>query len=143
MTKFNVTGAMGSSEADKAVGFLLSELYEIFDQPICEPKKFMKIDALYVVFLVSGRHKNYKSEGPENLKKIRGKNELIVYYAIPEERWDGIPVESLRTYMSEAIFECSKLLLEKAKKMKEIDSFDDVLTTIAIILSKFRAQKCT
>lgn len=128
----------GSTEAGNYVRPYIKELYISFFENIEKDKDvyFKELDNFHIVFLVSGKHNDFKSEGPEGLKKVRGKKKIVIYYAIPQERWDGIDQASFRKYIGAAVSECFELLVKKAKSQSLIinesilyANFFDILKT--------------
>jgi hypothetical protein len=120
MSMIDFGASTGSSEAGNRIRPFVKELFEIFYEKKTDVTYFKTLEKLHIAFLVSGKNKDYEGEGPEGLQKVRGRNILIIYCAIPENRWQGVPDKEFRNYLSIAVDECFKILFSKARTMKEI-----------------------
>lgn len=81
---------------------------------------FKNLEYFSIIFRVSGKIRDFKSEGPEFLKKVRGKKIYTIDLTIPQSRWDGIDEKELRLYVARGVRSCFELLVEKSDKDKEL-----------------------
>ncbi|EPB0201871.1 hypothetical protein ACQ9T7_004527, partial [Vibrio parahaemolyticus] len=79
------------------------------------------IEYFSIVFRVSGPVRDFGYEGPERLKKVRGKNIITIDFSIPEARWKTLSGVKLRKYLAEGIEECFIQLLTRAEKQYELN----------------------
>lgn len=116
MRIFRVGSETGGSEASDALSFAHKALNNVFFfNPLLGPY-FKNIDFFVLALRVSGRTKDFKSEGPEFLKKPRGKRFYTIDLTIPEKKWKGVSFDELRRYILSGVSECFELCLDKARK---------------------------
>lgn len=106
----------GSTDAGKAIRPYIRELFQIFYEGKSSTDYFSTIEKLHIVFLVSGKNKDFGSEGTEGLKKVRGRPVIVVYFAIPQSRWEGVREDVFRGYLANCIKDCFLELYERARK---------------------------
>ena len=110
----------GSTKGGDTIWPYQQKLNEIFFNEENNFKIFNSYEFLSIVFRVSGKNKDFGSEGPEYLKKSKGRNVLTIDLSIPELRWLNISKKEFGLYLNNAIQECITLLEEEANKQKEI-----------------------
>ncbi len=110
----------GSTQAGDAIWPYQKELNSIFFNEKSDLKLFKSYEYFTIVFRVSGKNRDFGNEGPEYLKKSRGRNVITIDLSIPELRWLNISKKELGLYLINGIHECFELLKEKANKHKEI-----------------------
>lgn len=129
----------GSTDAGNAIRPYVNELFEIFYQNNEINDYFSGIEKFHIVFLVSGKNKDFGSEGAENLQKVRGRPVLLVYYAIPQNSWDSVGEKEFRKYLSLCVQESFKQLVEKAKKGNHICNEEMLLEDFKAGIALFEA----
>ena len=110
----------GSTAAGNTIRPYVKKLFEIFYESQSSTDYFSDIEKFHIVFLVSGKNKDFGSEGIEGLKKVRGRPVIIVYFAIPQSRWDGAKESGFREYLANSVKDCFLALCDKASKSKSI-----------------------
>lgn len=76
---------------------------------------------LSIVFRVAGDPTDFDGgEGPEFLKKSRGKPIYTIDLVIPARNWQEKTDAQLREYVAKGVRDCFSLLREKAIKAKEV-----------------------
>lgn len=120
MPIFRVGSEVGGREAGDALDFAQTALNNVF---FFDPKSgsYFKTLGFFILALrVSGRTKDFGSEGPENLIKVRGKDCYAIDLVVPEVRWKSVPFDQLREYVVDGVRQCFELCVEKAKKSGEM-----------------------
>ena len=110
----------GSSQAGKAIAHYHVLLNRIFYQKQDSSDYFKTHEFFSIIFRVSGKHQDFKSEGAERLKKVRGENIYTIDFVIPEERWQNKTDEQLRVYIAEGVRTCYQMLKEKVMALDEV-----------------------
>lgn len=110
----------GSTDAGRTIRPYLKELFQIFYEDNSNTDYFSGIEKFHIAFLVSGKNKDFGSEGTEGLKKVRGRPVIIVYFAIPQSRWKDAKESVFREYLANSVRECFLALCEKARKTGSI-----------------------
>ena len=94
---------MGGSQAGKATRPYHILLNRIFYQKQDESDYFETLLFLSIVFRVSGKHQDFKSEGAEFLQKSASRNVYTIDFAIPQERWQNKTDVELRLYIAKEL----------------------------------------
>jgi len=116
MRVFRVGSETGGSEAGEALAFAHTALNNVFFFDPSLGSYFKDLDFFVLALRVSGRTKDFKSEGPGLLKKSRGHRFYTIDLVIPESKWKGASFNDLRQYVIDGVTECFDLCLEKAQR---------------------------
>ncbi len=82
---------------------------------------FKTLELFWIGVRVAGKTNNFDgAEGPEFLKKARGKPYYTIDLVIPEHRWKGVEFNEFRSYFLDGVRQCFELMVAKAKKDKEL-----------------------
>ncbi len=82
---------------------------------------FKTLTFFWIGVRVAGESNNFDgAEGPEFLKKARGKPHYTIDLVIPEHRWKGVGFDEYRSYFLDGVRQCFELMVAKAKKDKEL-----------------------
>ncbi|WP_230659106.1 hypothetical protein [Psychrobacter sp. I-STPA10] len=114
------SGQSGGSKAGKATRPYHVLLNQIFYQKQDSSDYFKTLLFLSIVLRVSGKHRDFGSEGAEFLQKSDSRNVYTIDFAIPEERWQNKTDEQLRTYIAEGVRVYYQLLKEKVMTLDEV-----------------------
>lgn len=120
MPIFRVGSENGGHEAGDALNFAQKALNNVFFFGPNLGPYFKTLDFFILALRVSGRTKDFKGEGPEYLKKIKGKPYIAIDLTIPENRWKDVPFNELRQYVVDGVRQCFELCFDKAKKSGEL-----------------------
>lgn len=115
MKIFRVGSENGGREAGDALGFAQKALNNVFFFDPSLGPYFENIDFFVLAIRVSGETKDFKGEGPEFLKKPKGKRFYTIDLTIPENKWKGVSFGDLRQYVVNAVEECFELCLKKSR----------------------------
>ena len=110
----------GSTQAGKAIAHYHVLLNRIFYQKQDSSDYFKTLLFLSIVLRVSGKHRDFGSEGAEFLQKSDSRNVYTIDFAIPEERWQNKTDAQLRTYIAEGVRTCYQMLKEKVMTLDEV-----------------------
>ena len=124
MYMIEFSGQSGGSQAGKATRPYHILLNKIFYQKQDESDYFKTLLFLSIVFRVSGKHRDFGSEGAEFLQKSDGRNVYTIDLAIPQERWQNKTDAELRSYIAEGVRSCFDLLKQKAIEVGEVINED-------------------
>lgn len=114
----------GSTKAGSAIAKFQNKLNKIFFDKESDSNFFKSYEFLSIVLRVSGKHKNFNGEGPEFLKKSRGRNVLTIDLTIPQAVWESKSSREFGEYIRNGVVECFGLLKQKALNNKEVLSQD-------------------
>jgi len=120
MPIFRVGAENGGKEAGDATSFMHKALNNVF---FFDPKLvgyFKSVEFFILALRVSGKTKDFGGEGPEYLKKVRGKNLYAIDLTVPEDKWKDVPFDDLRLYMVESVKQCFELCVAKARAAIEL-----------------------
>lgn len=124
MYMMQIGGHSGSNQAGKIIRPYHVLLNKIFYQKQDESDYFKTLLFLSIVFRVSGKHRNFGSEGAEFLQKSDGRNVYTIDLAIPQERWQNKTDAELRSYIAKGVRSCFDLLKQKAIEVGEVINED-------------------
>jgi hypothetical protein len=120
MPIFRVGSENGGREAGEAIAPLHKALNNTLFFTYGLDSYFKTLEFFMLAVRVSGRTKDFKGEGPEDLKKERGTNCYGIDLVIPEKHWNGVPFGELREYVVEGVRQCFELCVTKARKSGEL-----------------------
>lgn len=106
----------GGREATKATDFIHHALNNVFFFNSNLNGYFVDVDFFVLALRISGASKDFGSEGPENLKKVRGKKYYTIDLVVPEECWKNKDFNLLKQYFLDGVSACFELLVAKSKK---------------------------
>lgn len=107
----------GGKEAGDAMAFIHKALNNEFFYDRNLNGYFNGIDFFIMALRVSGRFKDFISEGPDSLGKSRGQPYIGIDYVIPEQAWRNVSFEKKRAYMVEVMTTAFDMLVKKANKL--------------------------
>ncbi|MCP4297488.1 MAG: hypothetical protein GY786_17965 [Proteobacteria bacterium] len=120
MSMIQFSAQMGCSNSDKVIGPYHLLLNEIFYKDEKKIGYFKELDYLSIIFRVSGKVRDFDSEGPEFLKKVRGKSIYTIDFTISQENWQDKNDNELRKYINKGVETCFQLLKDKVHGKGEI-----------------------
>lgn len=110
----------GGKEAGDAMNFIHRSLNNEFFYNRDLHGYFDGIDFFILALRVSGKHKDFISEGPDSLGKSRNKPYIGIDYVIPEHAWRDVSFERKRAYMVEGMRTAFDMLIKKGSKLNVI-----------------------
>lgn len=120
-----ISGQYGDPKADDLFWPIQKKLNDCFKKHLIGVY-FNALAMFSIVFRVSGKVRDFGSEGPERMKHIKKDAEITIDMVFPESFWRGVDKGLLNAGVAEVVRECLRLMLEKAEaagEIKDAESF--------------------
>ena len=127
MSLIQFSAQYGGGNSRNVIGPYHMRLNEIFYNDERKNRYFYTLEYLSIIFRVSGSNRNFKSEGPERLKKVKNKAILTIDFSIPQEKWDGVDSNDFKAYVADGIRGGMNMLIEACERMGEIQDKERIL----------------
>ncbi len=131
-----IGGQYGDPRADDLFWPLQKKLNECFDKYLIGVY-FNTLMMFSVVFRVSGKVRDFGSEGPERMKFIKKDYEITIDLVFTEASWRGVDKGILKQSVANGIQECLSMMLDKAAALNEINNLDAFNTDVEKAISEF------
>lgn len=131
-----ISGQYGDPRADDLFWPLQKALNDGFKKHI-SGAYFKAIVMFSIVFRVSGKVRNFGSEGPERMKHIKKDCEITIDLAFPENFWRGVDKNDLKVSVADGVRECLRLMLEKAQAIGEVEDAEGFKKDVDKAISEF------
>jgi hypothetical protein len=100
---------------------------------------FKTLEFFSIILRVSGSIRDFKAEGAENLKKVKGKNIYTIDLLIPQNQWDGVDEMKFKKHLVRGIKSCLNQLIDKCEE--EIINQDKLRSDIDSGITDFLSSK--
>lgn len=131
-----ISGQYGDPRADDLFWPLQKALNDSFKKHILGAY-FKTIVMFSIVFRVSGKVRDFGSEGPERMKHIKKDSEITIDLAFPESFWRGVDKNDLKVGVADGVRECLSLMLEKAQAIGEVEDAEGFKKDVEKAISEF------
>lgn len=118
-----ISGQYGDSSADNLFWPIQKMLNDCFRKSIIG-RYFKAIVMFSIVFRVSGKVRDFGSEGPERMKYIKKDAEITIDLVFPESFWRGVDKNDLKVNVADAVKESLFLMIEKAEAIGEVEDVE-------------------
>jgi hypothetical protein len=116
----------GSTQAGNLMRPFQLKLNELFFSEDGVDNQLCSISFLSIVFRVSGRNKDFGSEGAERLQKSRGRKVITIDLVIPQACWEHHNLNDFGVYLSDGISICFNLLKIRATELDPKINIDEL-----------------
>ena len=114
-----ISGQYGDPKADNLFWPLQKRLNDCFKKNIAGPY-FIETKVFSIIFRVSGKVRDFGSEGPEKMKHLKKDSEITIDLVFPESSWRGADIPTIKVTVLEGVQTCLELILEKAEKLGDV-----------------------
>lgn len=148
MPIFRMGSEVGGKEAGNALRFISTAINNVFFFNDNAANYFNNIKFFVIALRVSGKTKDFRSEGPECFQKPINKEFYTIDLTVPENKWKGVSFDELKNYLLAGIVQCFDICVYEARKsgelkneselranfdsglqrIKEADQYDDLFT---------------
>ncbi|MDP2571930.1 hypothetical protein Q8W40_07055 [Vibrio penaeicida] len=129
-----VSGQYGDPKADSLFWPIQKTLNDNFKQHI-DGEYFETINMFSIVFRVSGKVRDFGSEGPERIKHNKKDSEVTIDLVFPESFWKNIDKKELEDKVIKQVRQCIVLILEKSEKIEKNGDIESLKIDIENALS--------
>lgn len=131
-----ISGQYGDPRADDLFWPIQKMLNDCFKKSIVGAY-FKAIVMFSIVFRVSGKVRDFGSEGPERMKHIKKDSEITIDLVFPESFWRGVDKNDLKVSVANAVRESLFLMLEKAEAIGEVEDAEAFKSDVEKAISEF------
>ncbi len=134
--KIEISGDYGDPKADDIFWPLQRALNDLFE-PLLKNRYFNSIREFSIVFRVSGRALDFKSEGPELLKYNKKSQYITIDLTFPESAWKGIEMDDIKMNVVNGLNLSFDLMIEKAIEVDNSRDLDALISDFKSVMSDF------
>ncbi|WP_052702417.1 hypothetical protein [Marinomonas sp. S3726] len=131
-----VSGQYGDPRADDLFWPIQKMLNDFFKEDILGAY-FKTIVMFSIVFRVSGKVRDFGSEGPERMKYLKKDAEITIDLVFPEHSWRGEAQNDLKQCVANGVRECLSLMLTKAQSIGEVEDAEGFKCDVEKVVSGF------
>jgi hypothetical protein len=131
-----ISGQYGDPRADDLFWPLQKTLNDSFKKHMLGAY-FQAIVMFSIVFRVSGKVRDFGSEGPERMKYLKKDSEITIDLAFSESFWSGVEKNDLKLRVADGVRECLSLMLEKAQALGEVGDVKGFNSDVEKAISEF------
>ena len=99
---------------------------------------FKTIILFSIVFRVSGKVRDFGSEGPELMKYIKKYSELTIDLTFTEKSWKGVEHNVLKSHVVNGVQNCLHMMVDKSDALNEITDIDSFKRDVSKAISEFK-----
>lgn len=131
-----ISGQYGAPQADDLFWPLQKRLNDCFKKNMTGPY-FIEIKNFSIVFRVSGKVRNFGSEGPEKMKHMKNDGEITIDLVFPESSWRGVNVSAIKLTVLEGVQTCLELMLDKVETLGDVIDMTSFKNDVGKSLTEF------
>lgn len=131
-----ISGQYGDPRADDLFWPIQKTLNDCFKKSIVGAY-FKALVMFSIVFRVSGKVRDFGSEGPERMKHIKKDAEITIDLVFPESFWRGVDKYDFKVSVADGVRKCIFLMLEKAEAIGEVEDVKAFKSDLEKAISEF------
>lgn len=137
--KIQISGQYGDPKADDLFWPLQKNLNDCFNKHLVQVY-FNTLVMFSIVFRVSGKIRDFGSEGPERMKYIKKESELTVDLVFTEASWRGADKSVFEAHVVDGVRECLRMMLDKSDSLNELTDINSFKIDVEKAISEFMAD---
>lgn len=134
-----ISAQYGDPKADRVFWPLQKSLNDKFSEFLTH-KYFKSIEKLSIIFRVSGKVRDFKSQGPEIPKFIKKELELTIDLVFSEPQWKALENNVVKATVIDGVKDCVKLLVDKSEQLGELIDRETLMNDIEKALVDFKKK---
>ena len=112
--EIQISGQYGDPQADDIFWPMQKKLNDYFKKYIVG-EYFKSITKIAIVFRVSGKIWDFKSQGVENLRYLKKTKTLTVDLVLSQSQWLNADLNELSEMIAQGTLQCFELMIKKQK----------------------------
>ena len=134
--EIQISGQYGDPQADDIFWPMQKKLNDHFKKYIVG-EYFKSITKIAIVFRVSGKIWDFKSQGVENLRCLKKTKTLTVDLVFSQSQWLNADLNELSEMIAQGTLQCFELMIKKTEKLGELIQKESLLSDIDKAISEF------
>lgn len=115
-----ISGHYGDPKADKLFWSIQKKLNELFEKNI-SGTYFKTIVKFSIVFLVSGKVRDFGSKEAQKMKHLKKDGEITIDLVFPQNSWYGVEQNKIKQHVSNEVKKCLDLMVKKVQEIEQIE----------------------
>ena len=131
-----ISGQYGDIQTDDIFWPMQKKLNDYFKKYIVG-EYFKSITKIAIVFRVSGKIWDFKSQGVENLRYLKKTKTLTIDLVFSQSQWLNADLNELSEMIAQGTLQCFELMIKKTEKLGELIQKESLLSDIDKAISEF------